>query len=638
MKKKLKVVLAGNANVGKSVVFNQLTGFHQHIGNWPGKTIEKAEGKLFFKNYEIEIIDLPGIYSFSTFSEEEIVSREFIITEKPDVIINIIDAANLERNLFFTLQLLELGIPTVVGLNQIDVAKKNGIKINYKKISKILGAPVVPMVATEGKGTYKLIEKTIEAYRKKEKPATIKFENRIECKISKLKEQLSGKKLSDFPRWTAIRLIENDKKIVRETKDRKILQKATAYRKELEKIFHKKIGQIFAMERYKLVAEIIKKVLKKGKTAISLEEKLDELTTHPVLGYIIMALVIGIILYTIFKLGDLFSGYLEEFLSGANMLISHWVKNVWLREIISSAYEGIVAALVIVLPYIAPFYILLALLEDSGYLARIAFLTDNIMHKLGIHGKAFIPMFLGYGCNVPAVLASRIMETEREKTITAFLSTLVPCAARTVIILGLVGKFVGIKWAFALYALDLVIIFLIGKTVNFILPGKPVGLIMEMPRYHIPQIKIALKQAWFRIKEFIYIAFPVIIAVTVLIRIMQILGWLRVMSELIGPITVGWLHLPTITGTLLIFGILRKELILVMLASIFNTTNFSLVLSSVQMMVFAIVSMLYIPCVATIAALIKELGVKKAIVISVFEIAFAIFVGGIAAMILPIIL
>ncbi len=279
---------------------------------------------------------------------------------------------------------------------------------------------------------------------------------------------------------------------------------------------------------------------------------------------------------------------------------------------------------------------MLYLFEDSGYLSRIAFLMDNLMHKMGLHGKAFIPVMLSFGCNVPGCLGCRIMETTRERLLTAFVVTLVPCAATSVVILGLVGAFVGIQWALALYIINLIIIFVLGRIAFKALPGEPTELIMEMNDYRIPHMKTVAKQTWFRLQEFIVMAFPLIIAGSFVIKIAEIANVLEPIASIFSPVTVTWLGLPAVTGIALIFGVLRKELTLVMLATLLGTTNFALVMTEAQMIVFTLVVMLYIPCVATIGALVKEFGWKKALLITVFEIALALLLGGIAFRLLTI--
>jgi ferrous iron transport protein B len=277
-----------------------------------------------------------------------------------------------------------------------------------------------------------------------------------------------------------------------------------------------------------------------------------------------------------------------------------------------------------------PFYILLALLEDSGYLPRAAFLMDNLMHKMGLHGKAFLPLMLGYGCNVPACIGCRIMETERERFLAAFVVTLIPCAARTVVILGLVGRYVGLHAALALYAFDLILIFALGRIAFKVLPGEPVGLIMEMPLYKRPLIKNIALKTWSRTRDFIYIAFPIIIIGSILLEALRLSGFVNYIVEASNPLMSGWLGLPAVASIPLIFGVLRKELTLIMLSELIPLDS----LTPVQMVVFSLVIMLYIPCVATIATCKREFGWKKALGIALVDIALALFIGGIAYRIL----
>jgi ferrous iron transport protein B len=285
-----------------------------------------------------------------------------------------------------------------------------------------------------------------------------------------------------------------------------------------------------------------------------------------------------------------------------------------------------------------PFYILLAILEDSGYLPRAAFLMDNLMHKIGLHGKAFIPLLLGYGCSVPACIGCRIMETDRERFLTGFVVVLVPCAARTVIILGLVGRYVGLHVAMAIYLFDLVLVFCLAKLAYRVLPGEPAGLIMEMPPYRMPSLISVAKKTWVRTKDFVYVAFPLIIIGSIALQSLMISGAIWSVAEFMRPLMSGWLGLPELSGVPLIFGILRKELTLVLLAQLAGTTDFKQVLQPIQMIVFALVTMIYIPCISTIAALVREFGWKRTIGVSVMDILLALTIGGIAYHMLSIIL
>ena len=639
--KKITIALAGNANVGKSVIFNHLTGLHQHIGNWPGKTVERAEGTLQFKGYTIDVIDLPGIYSLSTFSIEELVSREYIALERPDLVINVVDASILERNLYFTLQLMELETPMVMALNQIDMAKKSGIEINVEKLEQLLGIPVIPTIAIKGVGIHDLLEKAVEmAVRDGDvHPTGVRYGDEVETQIIKIMNSMSGGSFKYPTRYTAIQLLQGDEEIQKEAKEitPEIVSTAEKLAAELEKIHGHSCSTVITSERYDVAGRIARDVQKiTAPSKPPLRESLHTITTHRVLGYPIMLGIVLAIFFTVFTFGDFLSGLLGDFFAGWQPVFESLFGTGIIGTLVwGGIMEGIIAGVTVAIPYIAPFYLILYVLEDSGYLSRIAFLMDSLMHKIGLHGKAFIPAMLGYGCSVPACLGCRIMETERERLIAGFVTTLVPCAARTVIILGLVGEFIGIQWALSLYIFDLFVIFALGRVAFKALPGEPTALIMEMHEYRVPHVTTVAKQAWFRLEEFIKIAFPLIIVGSVTIKGLEVLNFLDPIGSLLSPVTVAWLGLPAITGITLIFGVLRKELTLIMLATLLGTTNFATVLTPLQMIVFTLVAMFYIPCIATIAALVKEFGWRKALFITIFEIAFAIILGGIAVRLLP---
>ena len=645
MVKQLRIALAGNANVGKSVIFNQLTGLNQIVGNWPGKTVERAEGTLHFEGYTIRIIDLPGIYSLSTFSMEEIVSRDYIATEKPDVIINVVDASMLERNLYFTLQLLELDPPIILDLNQVDFAAKKGIKIDAEKLSLALGVPVVQTVAITGAGINELLS-TVVAVANREKqlqPLKVTYGKEIEKRAQAI-EKLVNAKLPQicavYPaRWIAIKLLERDEDVTGKIRNyengKEVLEYAEKLAGELEKIHGEPSPVIIASERYSLATKIAKAVTTvETPPKISLEQKIDALTTHKVLGYPILAGVLAAMFALIFIGGNFVSAgfdYTFGILTNqtANAL-SPFLPKIAVDLINKGVLSGIFAGISVALPYIVPFYILLALLEDSGYLPRAAFLMDNLMHKIGLHGKAFIPIMLGYGCNVPACIGCRIMETQRERFLSAFVVVLIPCAARTVVILGLVGRFVGLHAALALYVFDLVLVFVLGRIAFKVLPGEPVGLIMEMPSYKKPSMKNILVKTWSRTRDFVFIAFPIIIAGSLAIVALDITGFTSYIVNGASPLISGWLGLPVLAGIPLIFGILRKELTLILLAELIPLES----LTAVQMIVFALVTMIYIPCLATIAALKREFGWKKALAITLIDVGLALLLGGIAYRIL----
>jgi len=630
----LTIALAGNANVGKSVIFNELTGSNQIIGNWPGKTIERAEGKLYFEGYDIDVIDLPGIYSFSTYSMEEIVSREYIALEKPEVVINVVDAAVLERNLFFTMQLLEMEVPMVVCINQIDIAKQKGIIIDTEKLQAALGVPVVPTVAVRGEGLHELMETATEIAKNKPKIKTAKLEygSEVENRIKELTRLIRSKNLElGYPsRWIAIKLIENDPEIQKlvKSKSEEVVNQAYKLAEEIENIHHEPSFSVIASERYSLANGIAGGAQMQSEIKITFSEKLDRIATHRVYGYITSALVIGGLLLWTFVIGNFLSGLLSDafsFFQPVDPQISGGLVSIlW-----NGAFGGIVAGVTLVIPFVIPFYLMLSLIENSGILTRVAFMMDTAMHKIGLHGKALIPMILGFGCNVPAIDQTRILETRRERLLASFAITFAPCAARTIIILGLVAVFVNVWWAIALYAIDLVIIFALGRVALKVVPGESIGLIMEMHSFKVPSISVAAKQTWVRIKSLIYLVFPVYIIGSAFVQALYVSGILGPINAALTPITVLWLGLPAITGILLIFGAVRKEFTLLILVALVGP-NLAAVLTPVQFIILALVGMLYIPCLSTITILVREFGWKAATSISLANLITAIFLGGIA--------
>jgi ferrous iron transport protein B len=631
MKVDLVVALAGNANVGKSSIFNQLTGLGQIIGNWPGKTVEKAEGVLLHHGKHIKIIDLPGIYSLSTYSQEEIVSREYIALEHPDIVVNVVDATSLERNLFFTLQLLEMGTPLVIALNLVDVAKKKGITINEKKLQKLLNAPVVPTIATKGIGVHEIVDAAIEqaAKRSSAYKSTIRYGPEIETRIEKLERVLTGVNIGYPLRWTAIKLLEEDSDIVNKVGEKHpdVIVAANILAGEISDIHKEPCSTVISSERYAVAARIVKEVQTfKESEKPSMGERFDELSMHSVWGYVLMfTIMLSILMFMSF-----FGGWLSELVRSLFESINPHMTGFWPDLLWNGGVVGLYATLSIALGFILPFYLILGVLEDSGYLPKIAYLMDRPCHTIGLHGKACIPLLLAFGCNVPACVGCRIMETKRDRFIAIFLSTLVPCSARTVVILGLVGAYVGVQWALLLYIIDFVLIFFIGRILNRFLPGVSVGIIMEMPPYRMPSGKVVVKQAWNRFKPFLMTALPLIILGSIIIEAMRITDILPLVSNALSPVTVVWLGLPAFTGFLFIFGVLRKEAALVLLMTAAGTVDIRSAMSPVQMIVFALVIMIYVPCVATIAALVRETGWKKAGLITLTEVGLAIFIGGLA--------
>jgi len=626
----LTIALAGNANVGKSAIFNCLTGLHQHVGNWPGKTVERAEGSLQFKGLNIEIVDLPGIYSFSTFSLEELVSREYIAFEKPDVVVNVVDSCVLERNLFFTLQLLEMQVPVIIALNQADLAKAKGINIDEKRLGEFLGVPAVPTVGIRGTGVYELVEHAINMSQGKmhAKPKEIRYGKEIEERVEQLEALLRGTKLTYSPRFAALKLLEADEEIRKHVQEvnGKVVAASQELAREIERIHGESCSVVLSSERYAVANRITREVqhitpMRKR----TLVDRIDELATHRVFGYILMLAVMFSVFLAIFWFGGLASKIMSDFFNIFRPQTMGVAESVLWEGVVG----GFVAAVTLVLPYVLPFYLLLTVLEDSGYLPRVAFLLDNLTHKMGLHGKAIIPIILGYGCNVPACYSCRIMETQRDRLTAAFVVTFVPCTARIIVVLGLVAAFVNLQWAFALLLIDLVIIFLMGRLAFKAIPGESMGMIMELPSLRVPSKRVVLVQTWARIKSILYMVFPIYMAGGLLLAVMQFAGLFKPVETLLAPVTVWWLGLPAIASVLLLFGVVRKELVVIMPAILFGTANLAEVFTPTQMIVLAFVTMIYVPCVATFFMLKKEFGWKTTLYITIFEVAFAVALGGV---------
>jgi ferrous iron transport protein B len=633
--RRLRVALAGNANVGKSVLFNELTGLHQKVGNWPGKTVAKAEGKLQFEDYEIQVVDLPGIYSLSSFTIEEVVARDYVALEKPDVVINVVDATSLERNLFLTLQLLELEAPLIIALNQMDLLERKGWEIDVDALERELGVPIVPTVAIRGEGIHELLEETVRFVEEgAPRPRVPQYTSELESRIEKLRAVVSEHEEKFPPRWTAIKMLEADEAVLSDMEE---LEESTTVAsnilvEEIESRYGDTAQSVIAGERYRIAGDIFRSVARPTREPRpTLTERIDALTMNRVTGYLIMGLVLLGVFLLIFTVGDLLSGALIDSFAGLeNGFYGAFQETDTTRFLWKGLVEGILAGVSIALPYLIPFFLMLAFLEGSGYLPRVAFLMDRLMHRIGLHGKAFIPLILGFGCNVPACMGCRIMETERERLISVFVVTLVPCAATTVVILGVVGTYLGIVPALAIYAFNFIIIILLGRLAFRAVPGEPMGLIMEVPPYRWPSLKTVVLQTWTRLKDFVYIAFPYLIVVSVVIQVIELAGLFGAINGAMSPLTVGWLGLPAVVGVILVFGILRKELTLIMLAAVITPAALPDVLTPVQMIVFTLIVILYIPCVATIAAMVREIGKKRAAIITFFELAFALLVGGIA--------
>jgi ferrous iron transport protein B len=636
--KLITLALAGNANVGKSAIFNQLTGLVQETGNWAGKTVEIKEGRLFHHNREFRVVDLPGVYSFAGYSPDEMVTRRFILKNQPDVIINVLDATSLERNLYYTLQLKEMGLRCVIALNYADIARKKHIHIDQDKLSSLLGYPVINTVAIKGIGVHELVDAALQLIESPTQDSVkeIKYGPEIESRTDAISRALLKAGLQDNTRWRALKLLEKDPEISGETGRLApdVLPLVAASANELAAIHGEDSSTVIASERYAAAAQINRQISRLTGPEHKVTGIFDNLTLHPVGGYFVFVLTMIAILVFISLFGGWISGLITRLFESFNPHAQGPLGSVlWNGSVV-----GFYAALSVAVGFILPFYFILSWLGESGYLPRMAFMLDRPCHTIGLHGQASLPLIMGFGCNVPACLSCRILENRRDRLIATFLSTLVPCSARSSVVLGLVGAFIGWEWAIGLFLFQFIIIFLIGKILNRLFPSSSPGIIMEIPDFRNPALKVVWRQAWYKFKDFLTIGIPLIVAGSMVIEALQVFHWMDYITRLLNPVTVWWLGLPAFSGVILIFGILRKEANLALLISMADGAAVSSIMTPVQMVVFAIVIMLYIPCISTIAALLKETGWKLTLLIVVVEILLAVLIGGLAARLLPFVL
>ena len=640
-KQKVDVVVAlvGTPNVGKSAIFHQITGADVMVSNYPGTTVERLEGQVRHGGYNVRVVDLPGVYSLGAVSDDELVARRAILEQEPDVIVNIVDASNMERSLFLTLQLMELGRPMLVVLNMYDVAVGKGIRPDPKKLSRHIGVPVVATVATRGENVAKAFDEAIKLAEKKTKPKKVLLTGKdTEAEIMELAREVS-RSLPMIPfnlsaRSLAVKLLEGDEHLIRTVSDlpesEAVFRKARKLAKEMARRHGEPSAFRIARERHGMAALISREVTEQVSAKPKLSHRLDDITSNVRTGVPIMILVFASLLLLIIYVG----GFLDSIItSGWNALTAGISSDLRASGPIGQLLnigliQGIAGILTVMIPYILVFFLALATLEDIGYLPRMAFVMDSAMHRIGLHGRAVVPMLGGFGCNIPAVMATRVLTTRRERLISNFLITMVPCSARTAVILGTVGFFLGIQYALVIYGIVLALIFLVGWLLNRFMHGKVSGMIMEMPPLRRPMLKPLLSKTWMRMKHFVYFATPLLILGSLIIGALQVFGILTAITEPLSPLTLGWLGLPPVVMISLIYGFIRKEGALVLLVAIAGTSNLLNFMSPLQLFVFALVVTIYVPCIATVSALAHELGWKTASLISLGTFLVALLVGG----------
>ena len=535
----IKIALAGNPNCGKTTLFNSLTGSNQYVGNWPGVTVEKKEGKL--KGHDDVVIqDLPGIYSLSPYTLEEVVARGYLVNEKPDAILNIIDGTNIERNLYLTTQLIELGIPVVMAVNMIDLVRKNGDKIDLKKLSNELGCEAVEISALKNEGSEKAAELAVAAA-KKAKAGELPhvFTGSVEHAIAHIEESIQGKVDEDYLRWYAIKLFERDEKVLADLKLGKTLtDHLEEHIADCEKELDDDAESIITNQRYAYINSVVNKAVKKknARQNLTTSDKIDRIVTNRVLALPIFAVIMFLVYWIAMgPFGSFLTDWTNDVLgsawltNGSRALLESWGCAEWLTGLVSDGIIAGVGAVLGFVPQMLVLFFMLAILEDVGYMARVAFIMDRIFRKFGLSGKSFIPMLIGSGCGVPGVMASRTIENERDRRMTIMTTCFVPCGAKMPII----GLFAGAIFggsglvAVSAYFIGVAAIIISGiilkKTKAF--SGDPAPFVMELPTYHVPSANNVLRATWERGWSFIKRAGTVIVASSIVLWFLQGFGF-----------------------------------------------------------------------------------------------------------------
>ena len=637
-----KIALAGNPNVGKTVIFNGLTGLRQHVGNWPGVTVEKKVGEFSHRGLEMEVIDLPGAYSLNPYSLDEQITRRYIVEERPDAVVNIVDASNIERNLYLTIQLLEAGANVVLALNMMDEAERKGMKIDVKKLGEILKVPVVPMVATKGEGFDELKDAIYEEVtrHREHRHMAVGYGDKAEKVIIELEEMVKEcRPLRTYgPRWVAIKLLEWDRYAVERIKEmgcEELVKKAWELRKNLKESLGVEPEIYFADKRYEFIDDMLRMVLEKGKKVWSFSDMLDEVLTHRIFGIPIFLAIMWAAFQFTFSFGAPFSDAIDAGFSWLSSVVSQNIQNPVLSSLIADGIISGVGNVLVFLPNIFLLFFVLSLMEDSGYLSRAAFVMDKAMYKVGLQGKSFIPLLLGFGCNVPAIMATRTIEDRRDRLITILVNPLMSCSARLPVYVLFAGAFfVGIQGTviFSMYVMGILLAVLMALLFRkFLLKGRPAPLIMEMPPYRMPTIKSSALKMWENGSLFLKKAGTIIMLGVIIIWFLSTYpggpgsdiegSYIATIGHWVQPIfaPLGWDWKAVVA---LIFGFVAKEIVVATYGALYGVAGASeesmslranlqgafTPLSAYAFMAFVLI---YVPCLATIATIKSETGSWK---------------------------
>jgi ferrous iron transport protein B len=627
MQNTIRIALVGQPNCGKSTFFNQLVGYKAQTSNFPGTTVEFLTAEVIYEGVKLVITDLPGIYSLLGEEPAERVTLKYLLENPVDVIINILDSSVISRSLELTIELSTLGIPMVLVLNMKDEAEKKGIKIDTKKLEEILGIDVVETVATQGKGIDQVIKKVFNP-KKPFKLLRIELgpeaEGIIKDAIKKIKDKYP--KLSeDACKILAIADADGQLNIL-EKKETERIKNSLSSSMKVESPW-----LLVHQEKHKLAMEIFEKCAKitHVKKQKFIDYKMDSIVMNSYAGPLIALLTLLGIFFLVQKVG----GFLAEIFAIPFDKLSEIIElTKWggfLKTLIQSVVDGLNSGIGIVFPYFIPFVFLLSILEDLGYLSRLAFVLDHFLHRIGLHGKSVVPFILGYGCNVPAVFSTRIIESERERITTAFLIPFIPCSARLAIIFALSNLFLGFKFTFTLFVLNIFVIAILAKIVSLLYKSEVTDFILEIPPYRIPTVKGTLSKLWYKLKDFIFFAWPVIVIGSIVLSLMQYFGLDTVINRAFSPFVHGILGINENLSVVLIFGVLRKELALIMASEALKVPVelLNTVMTKRELVVFTTFVTFYTPCLSTILALWKEIGLTKTLIQIAVSLILASILG-----------
>lgn len=643
----LTIALAGNPNVGKSSLFNRLTGANVETANYPGKTVALNYGLTHHNGKRIGVIDLPGTYALGAQSQDQQVARQAVLENPPNAVVAITDATNLERNLYLVLQYLDLGLPLVVAVNLIDEAARAGIEIDTTRLSRELRVPVVPTIATRGQGIDQMLDTVGQLARHSDAPAyDPEIENAIRQIEKTIQASLTATPFDLKPRALAILMLEEDTEVVQAIEQMPHGAAALAKARELSVAIEARVGEPLSLHipraRHELARAIARDAQIQNTAREPLSVKLWRLSIQPFTGIPILVAVLialfGFLFWAGGTMSEAFANFWQAFVSPPIQAIVKFIlgEGIAANVALWGFDAGLEAAFEIGIPYVLTFYFLLAILEDSGYMNSIAFLLDALMKRLGLHGRAVILLLAGAGCNVPAIMGTRVLTTRRERIIASTLVVLTPCSARVAVIIGAAAMFAGWRYGVALLLISLALLIAIGIGLNKLMAGHSDDLVMEMFPFRVPMLHIIARKTWFRFKEFLFTALPIVLIGSLVMGVLYETNTIWMFAAPLAPVVEGWLGLPAVAGLTLIFATLRKELALQFLMTLAlvqygsGADNLLSFMTPNQLFVYALVNTLYIPCVATFAVLKKELGLQPALGIAAFTIALAVAAGGIA--------